>query len=366
MPHILMKRFMPSAILIALLTGAGSAIAADLPLVSVSPAVSVQDAFSRSYSAKMISPESVKIVSRVSGEIKKVNFRDGGAVKAGDVLYEIDDTRYKAALEVAEGQLMQAEAAYTYAKSDLERKTKLHKQNSVSEDSYDSAVSSERSTYGAYLTAKANVALAQDDLDNTKIVAPINGRTGVTAYTYGNYITPSSGTLVNLQSADPLRAFFALSLRDLSSGFGTQMNLYKNSKVNLKLADGSKYEQPGSISIIDNAADTATDTLMVYADFPNPSLKLVPGSTVTLELTGLSGQTLAAVTPASVLYDDNGSYVWVVEDGTAHRRSVELGSIINNLQSIVSGLKEGENVIVEGSHKVSEGTKVDTVKAGEG
>lgn len=361
-----MKRFLPAAVLTALLGGTCTAGAADLPVVSVTPAITIEDSFTRSYSAKLMSPQSVNIVSRVSGEIKRVKFRDGGTVAAGDVLYEIDDTRYKAAVQVAEGQLMQAEAAHNYAKSDLERKTKLHKQNSVSDDSYDSAVSSERSTYGAYLTAQANLDLALDDLNNTKITAPISGRVGVTAFTHGNYITPSSGVLVNLHSADPLRAYFALSLKDLFEGFGTQLNLYENSRINLKLADGSNYEQPGTISIIDNAADTATDTLMVYALFPNPSLKLVPGSTVTLILTGVNGRTLTAVTPAAVLYDDSGSYVYVVEDGTAHRRSVKLGNLIGQYQSITDGLKEGENVIVEGSHKVSDGTKVDTVKAGEG
>lgn len=331
------------------------------PVVAVSEVTSVRDTQKRRYTGRLESPASVALVARVAGEILEVGFHDGDYVKSGQLLYQIDPVRYEAAVKSAEGKVMQCRAEYAYAKSDLARNRALFKRAVISKDVLESSERTEKVTHGELLSAEAELITAKDDLRNTKVIAPITGRIGVTAFTAGNYVTLSSGTMVTLIQTDPMRVRFALSIRDLLMMFGSESGLRENGRVRIRLADDTEYETEGRITIVDNAAGGSTDTLLAYAEFPNPQGRLVAGGTVVLTLSSdAETKPLPAVMPSAVLHDRDGAFVYVVKDDSrAEKRRVKLGNLVDELQTILSGLSVHELVVVDGTHKVVEGMPVE-------
>lgn len=124
-----------------------------------------------------------------------------------------------------------------------------------SRDVLESAERTEQVAYGELLAAEADLVTAQDDLRNTRIVAPMAGRIGVTAFTAGNYVTTSSGTLVTLVRTDPVRVRFGLSVRDMQAVFGSEEELRSLGRVRVRLADGTDYGTEGRVTIVDNTAE---------------------------------------------------------------------------------------------------------------
>lgn len=335
--------------------------AAPLPVVAASEVQGVRDVPTRRYTGRVVSPATVNLVPRVSGEIIEVGFRDGTNVGAGQTLFRIDPVRYAAAVKSAEGKVMQCRAEYSYAKADLDRNRILFRQTSVSRDVLESAERTEKVRQGELLAAEADLVLAQDDLRNTTIKAPAAGQIGVTSFTAGNYVTTTSGTLVTLLQTDPIRVRFALSTRDLLATYGTVRELQTSGRVQVRLADDTEYAVTGRVVIADNAAGDKTDTILMYAEFPNPDGRLVPGSTVVVTLSREGGKAaVAAVPPAAVLHDAGGAYVYVLSaDAQVKKRRVTLGDMAGNLQKILSGVDIGERIITDGTHKIADGVRVD-------
>ena len=172
----------------------------------------------------------------------------------------------------------------TLPRADLARNRSLFKKQAVSRDVLESAERTEQVAYGELLAAEADLVTAQDDLRNTRIVAPMAGRIGVTAFTAGNYVTTSSGTLVTLVRTDPVRVRFGLSVRDMQAVFGSEEELRSLGRVRVRLADGTDYGTEGRVTIVDNTAEGRTDTILVYAELANPQSRLVPESTVVVTL----------------------------------------------------------------------------------
>ena len=213
------------------------------------------------------------------------------------------------------------------------------------------------------LAAEAALITAKDDLNNTVITAPMDGVIGVTNYTAGNYITPSSGVLATINQVSPIRVQFAMSNRDFLQMFGTLDILKKEAKIALKLADDSNYEEIGKVEFVDNAANRRTDTIQIYAEFPNKLQKLIPGSTVSVMLDRLIAKNRPAVTPSAIMYDNNTAYVYVLDkDNKVSRRDVKVGNTRGKYVIVEQGLNIGETVIVDGTHKARPGVTVEVAK----
>ena len=192
--------------------------------------------------------------------------------------------------------------------------------------------------------------------------APITGRTGRVTFSTGNYITPTSGSLVTITGIDEVYVKFPISERDFLSLFGTQEKMKKDALVSVNLANGKAYDQPGKIFMTDNTVQPTTDTLNVWARFPNPEDVLTPGGVVTVNLSKKNVDRFPAANISSVMHDAYKSYVYVVNDqGVVERRDVTLGNTVNNEQCFSSGVKEGEVIIIDGMHKVRPGAKVNPV-----
>ena len=335
------------------------------PVVEVGEVLAVQDTQSRRYTGRVVSPATVSLVPRVAGEILEVGFRDGDTVQAGQMLYRIDPVRYEAAVKNARGKVVQYKAEHAYARADLARNRSLFKKQAVSRDVLESAERTEQVAYGELLAAAADLVTAQDDLRNTRIVAPMAGRIGVTAFTAGNYVTTSSGTLVTLVRTDPVRVRFGLSVRDMQAVFGSEGEPRSLGRVRVRLADGTDYGTEGRVTIVDNTAEGRTDTIQVYAELANPQSHLVPESTVVVTLYRQTDSLVPAVPPSAVQHDAQGAFVYVVqEDDRVSLRRVTLGNLVGESQTVRSGLTAHERVVTDGTHKVADGMKVDYVRKG--
>ena len=328
-------------------------------VVGVAEVEEVANIQSRRYTGQVVAQSVVNVTPRVSGEILKLGFKDGDYVKKGQMLYTIEKTQYEAAVKQAEASIAELKAKLEYAQSTYDRNQMLYEVNAASMDSMEYTKSALDALKAAQAAAEASLVTAKDNLKYTTITAAIDGLVGVTKYTAGNFVTPSSGSILTIIQMQPIRVRFSMSTSDFLAGYGSLTTLKKEGELSLKLADGSEYATGGKIEFLNNEANVKTDAIQVYASFPNADMKLIPGSTVTVTLSNKSAAKMPAVPPSAVMYNASETYVYVVGEGNKiERRSVELGDMTKTHQLIKSGLKAGEKVVYQGTHKVMPGDEI--------
>ncbi len=331
-----------------------------VPVVAVGLVEEVEDVEARRYTGQIVPILSVDLTPRISGEILDVAFEEGDRVQTGTVLYQIDSIRYEAAVKKAEAEVAECKTKVAYALVTYQRSQGLLEQKAISRDTFDNDKSNYEAALAAVQAAEAGLVTARDDLENTRIIAPITGKIGVTAYSRGNYVTPSSGVLVAIVNTDTLRVRFSMSSRDYLDMFRNETTLKQKAAVRLRLADDSLYELAGTVDLIDNRADGRSDTVTIYARFDNPEGILIPDGTVTVLLSKINGGTIPAVAPSAVMHDATSSYVYIVDpDYTVERRNVELGVSGSLVQYVKSGLAAGETVVIDGMQKAFPGRRVE-------
>ena len=328
-------------------------------VVGVSTVENVSNVQSRRYTGQVVAQAEVNVVPRISGEILKLGFKDGDYVKKGQLLYSIEKTQYEAAVKQAEANIAECKARLEYAQNSYDRNQTLYEVNAASKDAMESTKAAVDALKAGLAAAEAGLVTAQENLKYTEITAAIDGLVGVTELTAGNYVTPSSGPLLTIIQMKPIRVRFSISMADFLSGYGSLTAMKQNAKVALKLSDGSEYSTEGKIEFLNNEANMKTDAVQVYASFPNADMKLIPGSTVTVTLSKKTGDAMPAVPPSAIMHDAQESFVYVVGAGNKlERRSVELGDMTKTHQLIKSGLKVGEKVVYQGTHKVMPGDEI--------
>lgn len=331
--------------------------------VEVSPVTEQESVQSRRYTGVLVSPASVSLVARVSGELMKQGFAEGDTVAAGQLLYQLDDVRYAAMVQASEANIARTEASLRYTKANYERIHNLFEKNVSTLDAMEAALMSYQSDEASLASARANLITAKDDLKNTKIVAPIAGKIGLTKYTVGNYLTPSSGVLATIVQLDPIRLSFAISNRDFLELFGNEKTFRDEAVIQIRLADNTIYEQKATFEFVNNTANRTTDTLNFFASVPNPDFALLPGSSVSVILSKRNAEKQCAIIPSAVMADNDSAFVWVVDaENKVHRRNVTLGNTDGVIQFVATGLEVGERVVTEGTHKVMDGAIVNPVE----
>ena len=337
--------------LVALTPFVGRALC--LPVVKTGE---MAETFVRKCPGTVVAISRVDVVPQVSGEILEVGFRNGQAVKKGDVLFRLDPVKYNAAVKNAEAKVAEAKAVREYSEITMARYEELVKTRAVSQDEYDKARSARETSIATLAAAEADLLAAKDDLAHCTIVAPIAGRLGTTSKTKGNYVNKGSETLVTLVQQDPVRVRFSIANRDLLENFrGTGISR-EDATVDLTLADGVTMVRDGVPEYMENAADEQTDTVQVYVRFGNADKLLTVGGTVGVTLTARKGAVRPAIPPTAILQDTQGPYVWALgPDGRAERRTVARGDLGGDWLFIEKGLKIGERVVADGAHKVRKG-----------
>ena len=341
---------------------AGAANQRPPEVVSASKVKMVDSVIRKRYVGTLTAALDISLMPRISGVIEKKLFENGDLVKKGQLLFKLEDTTYRAALDSARAKVAQCEAEFKFATANLKRITTLRKQNAVSESSFDEAVRLEGTSKAALSSARAALVDAENNLSYTNIASPIDGRVGKAVLSDFNYVTPSTGSLVTVVSVEPFYLDFSISSRDFYRYFGSLENIRKKAEITFDLADGTRYsEKAYHILLPDNRVDKDTDTVKIRGYFRNPELKLMPGSLVSAYISSNEGKT-AAVPPAAVLSDGKDVYVLVLDkNNVVSRRTVVPGELNNGMQLISSGLAEGEVIIVDGTHKARPGAKVTPV-----
>lgn len=355
---------------LAISPGARARTQGEPPLPAVTTAeVAVKNvAPVQSYIGHVTAIQSVTIVPRVTAFIDSVPVRQGSDVKAGQVLFELQKAQYQATLQSARAELTSARAALRNADLAYQRATRLSKQGFEAQSNLDRATASFEQDQAAVLSAEANLTQAGLNLGYCTITSPIAGRIGAVTMTKGNLVTPNTPALATVNQLDPIRVVFSIPYRSIvqaeqKSG-ASERAIASSLAVRLMLPDGSEYDKPGRIAFEDNQVDTATGTVSVYADFPNPEGLLLPGAYVTVELHRAEPEERALVPVEAVQTDVKGTFVLLVgPDHKVKQQPVTLGAQIAQNFIVEKGLSGGESVIVAGVQKVRPGEMVDPVSA---
>ena len=328
------------------------------PAVGVENPVEVKEGEPKSYVGVLKASERVSVTAQVAGKIWKQNFREGGRVEKGQTLFEIEDTVYKANLSTAKANLKRLEAQLALAEKEVVRYKKALEKKGVSENDYDRAVNSRDVTLADIETAKARIALAENDMVYTKVLSPISGTVGETKIRVGNNVSPQTGELVSIVQSDPIDIQFALSESDFYRSFDGR-TLKGNVRLEVRRADGEAVDRKISVDFVDNQVDRATDTIMVQLVADNADGMLVPGGYAKVLLTEKFEPTKIAVKVSAVMFEGEKRFVYVVGDNdVAERREIKTGVQIGDLQLVESGLSADERVVVTGIHKVIAGQAV--------
>jgi membrane fusion protein (multidrug efflux system) len=295
----------------------------------------------------------------VKGYLEAVLFKEGDLVKEGTLLYRIEKGLFQAAVEQAQGTLETSKAQYELAVKNRRRQEELYARNVSAGKALDEAIAAEGEAKGAIMMNEANLQTAQINLGYTDITAPINGKIGRTSLTKGNVVGPESGVLTQIVSQDPMYVTFPVSQREFlqAAQAGRQTDV-KGIKVQIRFSDGSLYDQVGEINFVDVSVDRTTDTVVVRASFANPKDVLIDGQLVRVQIEAGTPQEKVVILQAALIADQEGVYVFIVEDGKAAVRRVKLGGETGTNVIIESGLKGGELVIVEGLQGVRPGVGV--------
>jgi membrane fusion protein (multidrug efflux system) len=305
--------------------------------------------------------DKVEVVARVSGFIEQRLFMEGQQVKTGDLLFLIEQATYRAAVEQQRANLAKAKATEANAAVQLERGKDLLRTNNIPQAAVDQRTADENAAKADVLQAQAALDQAEINLGYTEIRSPINGRIGLAAFTVGNLVGPSSGKLATIVSQDPTYVVFQASERDvlaykarLAQSGGSQ-----HVTIHIKLPNGSIYPQPGLTNFLDVQVDPNTDTVTVRAQVPNPDGLLVPGGVVGVTAEQGPPKSALVVPQSAVQLDQAGRYVLLVDQSKkVELRRVTVGAEQGREIVVTDGLKEGEQVIVEGIQKVRPGQVV--------
>lgn len=301
----------------------------------------------------------VEIRARVTGYLDEVLFRDGEDVKEGMPLFRIERAPFEAAVEQAQGALERAQGALQNAVVQRQRAEELLKTAAGSVAVRDQRVADEKGAEGDKTTAEANLKTAQINLGYTEIVSPIAGRIGRTKVTKGNVVGPDSGVLAQIVSSDPMYVTFPVSQREfLTIKAGSVPADGRAPLVSLRFADGSTYDQKGRVDFVDVSVERTTDTVLVRATLPNPAGKLIDGALVRVLVQGEQGQEKVVVPQSALIADQQGAYVFVVEDGKAVVKRIKIGAEAGAYIVVDQGLSGNEQVIVEGLQGLRPGAPV--------
>lgn len=312
----------------------------------------------------------IEIRARVEGYLETIAYREGGLVQQGDLLFNLDPKPFIAALDTAKGALAKEEALLWRAQQDVERLQPLYEQKAASKKDLDAALSGQHAEEAAVQSAKAQVQQAELNLGYTTITSPIVALAGPSNYRVGALITPGSTSLLTtIYGIDPLWIIFSVSDLDLlqltgevSKGLVVEPK-NQQYEVEIVLGNGLTYPIKGRVDFANPSFDASTGTLSVRAIIPNPEGALRPGQFVRVRLLGAYRPGALLVPQKSILQGNKGFYVYVVEkNNTVSLRYVEEGPWYDQYWIIRDGLAAGEVVVVDGTNKITAGSRVHVVK----
>ena len=321
-----------------------------------------------STSGRIEAKKSVDIIARVSGWLQERYFQEGDAVKKGQRLFLIEPDEYALAARSARARVNENSAVYKNSEIDLGRAEQLLKDDLVSREYYDNALTQRNKNKAALDGAISEMNKANLNLSYTNITSPMDGRIGKSIVSVGNYVTPSTGVIAQIYTTNPMRVVFPMKSGDfielkryLKENKGSSVT---NGTVSvlLVLADGSTYEEEGAIEFFDNKIDENTGTVTLRAIFENPDELLVPGDYVNIKIRVNIPQTVMLIPQSATKTDvGTGYYVWTVKDGKAVKKDIIVNENYENNWIVEKGLDYDDVVVMKGIQDIyKSGQKVKT------
>jgi membrane fusion protein (multidrug efflux system) len=308
----------------------------------------------------------VSIQARVQGYLTSQNYKEGGVVKTGDLLFQIDPRPFEAALAQAKAALAQSEAAARQAEMIAARNVALFQQKTISEQERDNAVQQAEAARANAEAQRAAVAQAQLNVDYTAIRSPVDGIAGLVRAQVGDLVGPGTGVLTTVSTVNPIKAFFTVSdqryvayTHRWAGNPDGRTEHERQLEYDLILADGSRFPHKGRLFAVDSEVDVRTGSQRIVALFPNPGNILRRGQFVRVRMRAEIRRG-ALLVPQRAVTDFQGTHqVAVVGPGNkAEIRPVKTGRRIEQMWIIEEGLKPGERIVVEGVQKARAGVAV--------
>lgn len=329
------------------------------------------------YVGQTLGSREVEVRARVSGILEKRSFTEGGPVKAGQTLFQIDPKPLQAQAAAAEADVATAEAKLAQASRDAARIKPLAADKAISQKEYDDALSGEQIAIAALQAAKARLQEIHLNLGYTRVEAPVTGISGRAIKSEGSLVGANDGLLTTILQIDPLYVSFSTAdadrirfERDVANG---QLKLPEQGKLNLSLRqkDGGLLAQGGHVNFVSTSVSGQTGTVEMRGELPNPGGKLRAGQFVTVVLEGAERVNALVVPQRAVLESPQGKMLMVVGKGkegqpVVEPRPVQVGEWVklpgkeaNNLGWVItSGLKPGDQVILDNFAKLRPGAPI--------
>lgn len=327
-------------------------------------------AVSREYVGQTEGSRDVEVRARVTGILLEREYREGTTVTPGAPLFRIDPAPFQAAVAQARAEVGSAVAREAQARREAERLKPLIAQRAVSQREYDDAMSNLEIARANLELARARLRAAELDLGYTRVTAPIGGISSRAVKSEGSLVVANGDSLLTrVTQVDPIRVNFSLSenerLRIARETAAGRLVLPADGALDVEmlLADGTTYQHRGRVDFSDARFDTATGTLDLRAEFPNPEQQILPGQFVRVRVNGGVRPSAILVPQRSVLDGPQGKFVYVVKDGKAEARPVQVGDWHGKQWVVQEGLDAGEAVIVDGVVKVRPGAPVRMAQA---
>ena len=347
--------------------GGGDMPPAEVGVVTITPG---KLALTSELPGRLEALRTADVRARVSGIVLERVFREGSDVRAGDVLYRIDAAPYRATYDSARAALARAEASQMDARMREERAQSLIGKKMISQQDFDSAVANARATQADVMAAKSALESARLNLEYATVRAPISGRIGRALVTEGALVGQGEATpLAVIQQLNPLYVNFTQSSTEILNlrkalDAGEVKGVGRQAEVQVVMEDGSVYPHAGKLLFSDLAVDPATGTVALRAEVPNPDAFLLPGMFVRARVQQAVAEQGITVPQRGLQRGPQGAFVMVVKDGKAEVQPVTTGAAQGDVWVIMSGLKGGEQVIVEGLQKVKPGAPAKAVPFG--
>jgi membrane fusion protein, multidrug efflux system len=360
-----------SIVAVALFTGCGrkpaqapAAAPVEVGVVTIAP---TSVTLTRELPGRTSAFRVAEVRARVNGIVLKRLFTEGSDVKQGQPLFLIDAAPYQSALETAKAQLARAEATHANAALQAQRFSELVAENAVSKQEHDNAMAALKASEADVAAGRAGVEAARINLGYTRVTAPVSGRIGRSEVSEGAYVQQAQATLLaTVQQLDPIYVDLTQATtevmrlrRDLAEGKLQSAGRGK-AKVQLVLEEGITYAQPGELQFAGVSVDPSTGSIALRALFPNPRGELLPGMFVRARLDeGVNPQALL-VPQRGVTRDQKGlpTALVVNAEKKVERRQLVTERVVGDAWLVTSGVKPGEQVIVDGLQKVRPGAAV--------
>lgn len=343
----------------------------EYPVVAVEPVTTDDVSIYGEYVGRINAQQFVEVRARVEGYLEKMLFDEGTYVDKGQTLFIIDPRLYKANVESARARLNKSKAQAQKAERDLNRIRPLYEQNAASQLDLDNAIAAYESSHADVVVSEADLTQAEMILGYTTVQAPISGYISERNVDIGTLVGPGGKSLLaTVVKTDTVRIDFSMTSLDYLRSKARNVNIGQRDStrnwdpyVTVTLADGTEYPYKGIVDFADPQIDPQTGTFSVRAEMPNMERELLPGQFTRVKML-LDLREDAVVAPSKALeIEKGGAYIYVVRpDSIVERRFVEIGPEVGNMTVIERGLAKGENIVVEGFHKLDHGIKVNPVK----